>query len=60
MFEAFAAGLPVVGTAVGGVPQGVGDAAMLIPPGDAEAAAGALERLVARRGRAGAPDSRRA
>lgn len=46
MFEAFAAGLPVVGTAVGGVPQGVGDAALLIPPGDAEAAARALERLV--------------
>ena len=46
MFEAFAAGLPVVGTAVGGVPQGVGDAALLIPPGDAEAAADALQRLV--------------
>ena len=32
MFEAFAGGLPVVGTAVGGVAEGVGDAALLIPP----------------------------
>jgi glycosyltransferase involved in cell wall biosynthesis len=47
MFEAFAAGLPVVGTAVGGVPSGVGDAALLVPPGDAEAAVEALERIAA-------------
>ena len=43
--EAFGARLPVVATAVGGVPEGVGDAALLIPPGDAEAAADALRRL---------------
>jgi glycosyltransferase involved in cell wall biosynthesis len=43
--EAFGARLPVVATAVGGVPEGVGDAALLIPPGDGEAAAGALRRL---------------
>ena len=35
LFEAFAAGTPVVATAVGGVPEAVGDAALLIPPGDA-------------------------
>ena len=34
LFEAFAAGLPVVGTAVGGVPAVAGDAALLAPPGD--------------------------
>lgn len=45
LFEAFAAGLPVVATAVGGVPDAVGDAALLVPPGDAEAAAQALERI---------------
>ena len=43
--EAFAAGLPVVATAVGGVPGAAGDAALLVPPSDAAAAAGALERL---------------
>lgn len=45
LFEAFAAGLPVVATAVGGVPVAAGDSAELIPPGDAEAAAEALARL---------------
>jgi glycosyltransferase involved in cell wall biosynthesis len=47
MFEAFAAGLPIVATAVGGVPEAVGDDALLIPPSDANAAADALERLAA-------------
>ncbi|HWM56170.1 MAG TPA: glycosyltransferase family 4 protein [Solirubrobacterales bacterium] len=45
LFEAFAAGLPVVATAVGGVADAAGDAALLIPPGDADAAARALERV---------------
>jgi glycosyltransferase involved in cell wall biosynthesis len=45
IFEAFAARMPVVATAVGGVPDAVGDAALLIPPGDADAAAHALLRL---------------
>jgi glycosyltransferase involved in cell wall biosynthesis len=45
LVEAFATGLPVVATAVGGVSSGVGDAALLVPPGDAEAAAAALVRL---------------
>jgi glycosyltransferase involved in cell wall biosynthesis len=47
MFEAFAAGLPIVATAVGGVPEAVGDDALQIPPADAGAAADALERLAA-------------
>jgi glycosyltransferase involved in cell wall biosynthesis len=47
LFEAFAGRLPVVATDVGGVASAVGDAALLIPPGDAHAAAAALERLAA-------------
>ena len=46
LFEAFAAGLPIVATAVGGVTEGLGDAGLLVRPGDAEAAASALERVV--------------
>lgn len=42
LIEAFASGLPVVATAVGGVPDAAGDAALLIPPADAGAAVGAL------------------
>jgi glycosyltransferase involved in cell wall biosynthesis len=45
LFEAFASGLPMVATAVGGVPDGVGDAGLLVPPGDADAAAAALRRV---------------
>ena len=45
LFEAFAAALPVVATAVGGVPAAVGEAGLLIGPGNAEAAADALERV---------------
>jgi glycosyltransferase involved in cell wall biosynthesis len=45
LFEAFAARLPVVATAVGGVPAAAGNAALLIEPGDAEAAVRALERV---------------
>jgi glycosyltransferase involved in cell wall biosynthesis len=43
--EAFASGLPVVATAVGGVEGAVGEDALLIQPGDAEAAADALQRI---------------
>ena len=49
LFEAFASGLPMVATAVGGVPDGVGDAGLLVPPGDADAAVAALERVAAER-----------
>jgi glycosyltransferase involved in cell wall biosynthesis len=45
LIEAFASGLPVVATAVGGVAEGVGTAAVLIEPGDSTAATRALERI---------------
>ena len=47
LLEAFAAGLPTVATDVGGIRQAVGDAVLLVPPGDPEAAAGALEEIAA-------------
>jgi glycosyltransferase involved in cell wall biosynthesis len=47
LLEAFAAGTPVVATAVGGVAEAAGDAALLIPPGDPDAAAAALGRIAA-------------
>jgi len=40
--EAMAAGVPVVATAAGAVPEIVGDGAVLVAPGDDEALAGAL------------------
>jgi glycosyltransferase involved in cell wall biosynthesis len=45
LFEAFAAGLPVVATAVGGVADAAGDAAVLVPPGEADPPAEALARV---------------
>ena len=47
LIEAFASCLPVVATAVGGVPAAAGGAALLVAPGDSGAAADALERVVA-------------
>lgn len=47
LLEAFAAALPVVATAVGGVPGAAGDAALLMPPGDPQAAIAAIERVAA-------------
>jgi glycosyltransferase involved in cell wall biosynthesis len=47
LVEAFASGLPAVATAVGGVRAAAEGAALLIEPEDAEAAASALERIVA-------------
>ena len=44
--EALRAGVPLVATAVGGVPGLVGDAALLVPPGDPAALAGAVRRLL--------------
>jgi glycosyltransferase involved in cell wall biosynthesis len=45
LIEAFASGVPVVATAVGGVAEAAGEAALLIPPRDASAAATALDRI---------------
>jgi glycosyltransferase involved in cell wall biosynthesis len=45
LFEAFAAGLPVVATRVGGVVACAGAAALLVQANDARAAVGALRRL---------------
>ena len=49
LFEAEAAGLPIVATDVGGVAAalGEGERGLLVPPRDAEAASDALERLEA-------------
>jgi glycosyltransferase involved in cell wall biosynthesis len=46
LFEAFAAGLPVVATDVGGIGGAVGEAALLFPAGDATEAARLLDRLI--------------
>jgi glycosyltransferase involved in cell wall biosynthesis len=43
--EAMAAGLPVVATRVGAIPELVGDAGLLVDVGDARALAGVLRRL---------------
>jgi glycosyltransferase involved in cell wall biosynthesis len=47
LVEAEAAALPIVATAVGGVPDGLGHGSrgLLVPPDDADAAVAALERL---------------
>ncbi|MEU8623034.1 glycosyltransferase family 4 protein [Streptomyces sp. NPDC048623] len=44
--EALRLGVPLVATAVGGVPELVGDAAELVPYGDPEALAGAVRALL--------------
>ncbi len=44
--EALRAGVPLVATAVGGIPELVGDAAELVPYADAEALAAAVARLL--------------
>jgi glycosyltransferase involved in cell wall biosynthesis len=51
IIEAMAAGLPVVATATGGVPELVaeGETGLLVPPRDPEALAAALSRLVGSR-----------
>jgi len=44
--EALRAGVPLVATAVGGLPDLVGDAAVLVPPGDRDAVDAAITRLL--------------
>jgi glycosyltransferase involved in cell wall biosynthesis len=46
LLEAMMAGVPAVVTAVGGVPELVGDTALTVPPGDPAALAAALRRLL--------------
>ncbi len=45
--QAMAAGVPVVATAAGAVPEVVGDGALLVDPGDTDGLAGALSRALA-------------
>jgi glycosyltransferase involved in cell wall biosynthesis len=45
VLEAMAAGLPVVASGVGSIPEMVGDTGEVVPPGDAAALAAALRRL---------------
>lgn len=44
--EALQAGVPVVASDVGGLPEVVGDAGILVPPGDAPALAAAIRRAL--------------
>ena len=48
VMEAMAAGTPVISTAVGGVPELVedGESGVLVPPGDAQALAGAMQSML--------------
>jgi glycosyltransferase involved in cell wall biosynthesis len=48
LLEALATGLPIVGTAVGGVPEIVGDDGLLVPPNDPAALADAIEQALGR------------
>jgi len=55
LFEAMAAQVPVVATAVGGVPAIVSEAeVLLVPPGDSRGLAAAIERALANRGESAA------
>jgi glycosyltransferase involved in cell wall biosynthesis len=46
VLEAMAAGAPVVATRVGGVEEALGDAGLIVDPGDAEAVAAALSTVL--------------
>jgi glycosyltransferase involved in cell wall biosynthesis len=46
VLEAMSVGVPVVASAVGGVPEVAGDAAVLVPPGDPDALAEGVRRAI--------------
>ncbi len=46
LLEAQASGLPIVTTKTGGIPENVGDAAVLVDPGDVSAIARAVKRFI--------------
>jgi glycogen synthase len=46
LLEAMAAGLPVVASAVGGIPDALGDAGLLVPPRDPSALAAAVDKVL--------------
>lgn len=46
VLEAMSVGVPVVGTDHGGIPETLGEAGLVVPPGDAGALAAALTRLI--------------
>ena len=45
--EAMASGVPVIGSTCGAIPEVIGDAGLVVPEGDADALAAAIERLLA-------------
>jgi glycosyltransferase involved in cell wall biosynthesis len=47
LVEAMAAGVPVVGSSSGAIPEVIGDAGLVVPEGDPGALASALDRLLA-------------
>lgn len=49
--EAYSRGVPVIGTAAGGIGEQIGYGPWLVPPGDAPALAAAMARVVAEPGR---------
>ena len=46
VLEAMSVGVPVVGTDHGGIPETLGEAGLVVPPGDAGALATAVSRLI--------------
>lgn len=53
LLEAAATGVPAVATRTGGVPEAIGEAGIVVPPGDPFEAAGAIARLLDDRDLAG-------
>jgi len=47
--EAMACGIPVIGTTCGAIPEVLNNAGLLVPEGDADALARALERMLSDR-----------